>query len=130
MRAVFDTSVVIDREPGSFEGITEYAITSITYAELQFGIVAAKTADARVARTARFTAIRDSFGSGLPFDDRAAASYGLITDLVLDRGRQPRGRVADLMISAIAHANEAALITYNIKDFVGLENLIHVIDAG
>jgi hypothetical protein len=129
LRAVFDTSVVIDREPGSFEGITEYAVTSITYAELQFGVVAAKTADSRVARTARLGAIRESFGAGLPFDDRAATSYGLITDLVLDRGRLPRGRVADLMISAIAHANEAALITYNVNDFAGLENLIHVIDA-
>lgn len=33
------------------------------------------------------------------------------------------------MITAIAHANEAVLITYNVKDFAGLENLIRVIDA-
>ncbi|MDQ4503558.1 PIN domain-containing protein [Sinomonas sp. ASV322] len=129
MRAVFDTSVVIDREPATFGGVTEYAITSITYAELQFGVVAAKTADARVARAARLGAIREAFGAGLPFDDHAAASYGLITDLVLDRGRLPRGRVADLMIAAVAHANGAALITYNVKDFAGLENLVHVMDA-
>jgi predicted nucleic acid-binding protein len=54
-------------------------------------------------------------------------SFGHITELVLASGRSPQGRVPDLMIAAIAHANSAALVTTNPKDFVGLERLVHVI---
>jgi predicted nucleic acid-binding protein len=33
------------------------------------------------------------------------------------------------MIAAIAHANDAAVVTHNVKDFAGLEGLVEVIPA-
>jgi predicted nucleic acid-binding protein len=33
------------------------------------------------------------------------------------------------MIAAIAHANDAALITMNLKDFAGLERMVRVFPA-
>ena len=38
-------------------------------------------------------------------------------------GRQPRRRIADLMIASIAVANQLALYTTNPGDFVGLDDL-------
>lgn len=63
-------------------------------------------------------------GPGLPFDDDAAAAYGLIAGLVLAAGRGPRTRAMDLMIAATAYANGAAVLTRNPADFAGLEPLV------
>ena len=46
---------------------------------------------------------------------------------VASTGRTHRSRMADLLIAAIAHANGLELYTRNPGDFVGLEELIHVI---
>jgi predicted nucleic acid-binding protein len=69
------------------------------------------------------------FGTGISFDDRAALSYGYITELVLSAGRSPRWRVPGLMIAAIALAHGAALITRDEKDFAGLERILPVLRA-
>lgn len=128
MKAFLDTCILVAGRFSPPAEVTEIAITSISYAELRFGIVAAgfQTAQ-RVERSIRLEDIARRFGEGMPFDDRAAVSYAHITELVLAAGRNPRGRVPDLMIAAIAHANSAALITANVKDFVGLERIIRVI---
>lgn len=129
MRAVLDTSVLVSEVVHGYGGITEWAVTSISYAELRYGVAAAKTVEDRVVRAARLERIKDAFGAGLAFDDRAATAYGLLTELVLADGRQPRGRVLDLMIAAVAHVNKAAVLTYNVKDFAGLGKLVPVIAA-
>ena len=63
----------------------------------------------------------------LPFDAGAARAYGLIAAAVLASGRKPRGRLADLMIAAIAGANRLPLYTTNPNDFAGLDDLVTVI---
>lgn len=127
MRAVLDTSVLIDAPAHGIEGITEWTVTSISYAELRYGIVAAPTVEERVVRAARIERIHDAFGDGLPFDDRAAVAYGLLTELLAAQGRSPRGRTLDLMIAAIAHVNRAAVVTANPRDFRGLGALVKVL---
>lgn len=128
MRAFLDTNILIAGEFDPPTDVTEIAISSLSYAELRFGVaVAGADAQKRVARSLRLRGIEQRFGAGTPFDDRAAVSFGHITELVLAAGRNPRGRVVDLMIAAIAHANDAALITKNVEDFVGLESMVRII---
>ena len=64
----------------------------------------------------------------IPLDGRAARSYGLIVAAVVGNGRRPRGRFADLLIAATAHANRLDLYTRNEDDFAGLENLVRVVE--
>lgn len=42
-------------------------------------------------------------------------------------GRDPRRRAIDLMIAAIAYANDASVITKSAADFAGLEELVSVV---
>ncbi len=62
----------------------------------------------------------------LPFDAAAARSYGLVYAAVRAAERQPRRRLADLLIAATAHANSLPLLTRNPDDFAGLEHLLAV----
>ncbi len=129
MRAVLDTNVLVDDDFGAYPGVDAFAIASISYAELRFGVAAARDADQRAMRSLRLRDIEQQFGGGIPFDDRAAFSYGILTELLLARGRSPRGRVADILIAAVAHSRDAAVITHNVKDFAGLESVLTMIPA-
>jgi hypothetical protein len=46
---------------------------------------------------------------------------------VIGAGRKPRRRVADLMITAIAVAEDLPLFTINPDDFTGLDDLLTVV---
>jgi hypothetical protein len=52
----------------------------------------------------------------------------LVVAAVVEKGRRPRSRFADLLIAATAHANGLDLYTRNGSDFVGLEDLVRVIN--
>jgi predicted nucleic acid-binding protein len=65
--------------------------------------------------------------SPLPFDVEAARQYGIIAAEVISTGRQPRGRVADLMIASVAAANKLPLFTTNPSDFRGLEAVLAIV---
>jgi predicted nucleic acid-binding protein len=126
-RVVLDTSVLVG---GSFDldGECELAVPCLAFAELSYGIGRAGiTPRQKAERSKRLSELRRRFPVGLPFDDDAAASYGIITELVEHSGRQARGRAIDLMIAAVAHANNAALATLNPKDVAPLETIIEII---
>lgn len=63
----------------------------------------------------------------IQFDGAAARSYGLVVAAVASQRRKPRGRFADLLIAATAHANRLSLYTRNGDDFAGLEELVDII---
>lgn len=130
MRALLDTNVLIT---GGFvipKAITEVSICSISYAELEHGLVRPGLApDVLADRKLQVLEIRQAFGRGLPFDDVAAMYYGRVVEAVHAAGRSPRGRIADLMIAAVARAHGAALVTHNVADFAGLERIVRVIPA-
>jgi len=65
----------------------------------------------------------------MPFDIRSARAYGRVHAAVVEQGRQPRRRFADLLIAATALAEGLPLVTRNGKDFQGLENLITVVEV-
>lgn len=124
VKAVLDTSVVIATDVGPLDG--ELAISSITLAELHFGVLVAKHAKARGERLRRLLVLQRTFDA-LPVDEAVAASYGQLATAVVDVGRQPRARSMDLLIAATAHAHSARLYTRNLDDFEGLADLIDVV---
>ncbi len=63
----------------------------------------------------------------IPFDSDAARDYGRVCAAVISTGRQPRRRIADLMIASIAIAEDLPLFTTNPDDFKGLDDLLTVV---
>lgn len=66
----------------------------------------------------------------IAFDAAAARTYGRVFSAMVDAGRKPRRRVADLLIAATAAAHELPLYTRHSKDFHGLEGLMDVVAVG
>jgi toxin FitB len=122
-RGILDTSILIANDVTPIPG--ELAISVASLAELQFGVLIAKTAEARALRLARLSAIQRRFDP-LPIDDAIADSYARLAARVVETGRQPRARVMDLLIAATAHAHDAAVYTRNADDLAGLEDLITI----
>lgn len=122
-RAILDTSVIIAGDLAPIPGVL--AISAISLAELQFGVLVAKTAAVRAERLRRLSLLQKHFDA-LPVDDAVAISYGRLAATVVASGRQPRRRAMDLLIAATAHAHGARLYTRNIDDFAGLEHLLDI----
>jgi predicted nucleic acid-binding protein len=125
---LLDTSVVIDWDDPSVQTALpeEIAVSAITLAELTAGPILASTITERSLRQSRLQQTEATF-EPIPFDAAAARSFGQIVAAVASTGRTHRSRMADLLIAAIAHANGLELYTRNPGDFVGLEELIHVV---
>ncbi len=124
---ILDTSVVIDLPVIDGAALpSESAITTITLAELAAGPHATADAIQRSIRQERLQWAEATFDA-LPFDIAAARSYGRVYALVRASRRQPRGRLADLMIASIAAANQLPLFTRNPADFSGLDPLVTVV---
>ena len=127
MRAVLDTNLLVSGDlvhPG-----VEVAVASLSWAELEFGVRAARSELERARRETRISRLRSVLGSGLPFDDAASEAYGTLCGLVIANGRQVRGRAIDLMIAATAAAHDAAVLTRDTRDFAGLEGFVPVVSA-
>ncbi|MGL5819772.1 MAG: type II toxin-antitoxin system VapC family toxin [Phycicoccus sp.] len=122
-RGVVDTSVLIGDDLDVLPG--HLAISVVSIAELQFGVLVATNHDVRAHRLQRLARLRRFFDP-LPVDDAVADSYGQLATRVARHGRQPRARQFDLLIAATAHAHDARLVTRNPKDFRGLEDLVDV----
>lgn len=125
MRAVLDTSVIIAGDLIALPG--ELAISAVTIAELQFGVLVTKKDDVRAVRLRRLSQLQRHFDP-LPVDDAVAISYGELAAAVAGAGRQPRARTMDLLIAATAHAHDARLYTRNAKDLVGIEDLVEIVE--
>jgi hypothetical protein len=126
VRAILDTSVVIAHLETPLDG--DLAISTITIAEMHFGVLIAKQQHVRAERLQRLLTLRRTFDA-LPIDDAVAASYGKIAAAVVYAGRQPRARSMDLLIAATAQAHSARLYTRNISDFRGLDDLIELVEV-
>ena len=124
MRALLDTSIVIATDVGELEG--DLAISSVTLAELHFGVLVARDPATRAERLRRLSVLQHRFDA-LPLDDAVAASYGEIAATVVRAGRQPRARTMDLLIAATAHAHSARLYTRNPDDFIGVDKHVEIV---
>lgn len=123
MRVLFDTSVLLGPEPDL--GEYDIAISAISLAELHFGVLVARTSEVRAERLRRLGLVEKTFDA-LPVDDAVARGYGRLAAAVVKAGRQPRARVADLLVAATARTHCAELWTRNGDDFIGLEALIAI----
>lgn len=104
----------------------ELLITSVTLGELSYGPLAA---DDPVKRAGRMSVLQHAEATfdPLPYDSGAARMYGQICAAVKATGREPRRRVADLMIAATAASRGLPLYTSNPDDFKGAETLVEVV---
>lgn len=128
-RAILDTSVLIAPGDGNAPDLTglEGRVSSVSYGELNFGVAVAGTNKARALRLSRMQRIIAVFGSGVPFDDLVAASFGFLYGVAHGAGQRSRTRVADLMIAATAHHLGVALVTRNASDFDAISGELQVL---
>ncbi len=120
MKYLLDTNTCIRYLNGRSEKIKQnmaavsqqdIALCSVVKAELFYGAMKSLHPENNLARQRRFT---DSFVS-LPFDDNAAEVYGQIR-AQLEKAGTPIGP-NDLLIAAIALANNLTLVTHNTREF-------------
>jgi predicted nucleic acid-binding protein len=124
MLSILDTSMLIAEHPAPIEG--DIAISVISIAELQFGVLVAPDEVRRAHRLSRLSAILRSF-EPLPVDAAVAASYGQLAAATHRAGRKASARSLDLMIAATAHAHGARLVTANVSDVAHLGDLIEIL---
>jgi predicted nucleic acid-binding protein len=127
-RGLLDTSVIVDLDRLDASQLPEeVAISAVTLAELTAGPSTTMDAAERARRQDRLQRIEATFDP-MPFDIRSARAYGRIHAAVVEQGRRPRRRFADLLLAATALAEDLPLVTRNSKDFQGLDGLITVVE--
>jgi predicted nucleic acid-binding protein len=125
-RGLLDTSVVIDLQRIPADALpVRMAVSAVTMGELAAGPAAASDEAERARRQDRLQRAEATFDP-LPLDIEAARAYGRIYAAVQAQGRSPRRRFADLLIAAVALANDLPVITRNPTDFAGLEDLLEI----
>ncbi|WP_405985357.1 type II toxin-antitoxin system VapC family toxin [Streptomyces sp. NBC_00872] len=135
-QGLLDTNIVILRkwlDPGELPA--EVAISAITLAELSAGPHEVRRNedqgdyDEHAERARRLDILQraENEFDPIPFDAEAARLYGRVCAAVISTGRKPRRRVADLMIAAIAIAEELPLFTTNPDDYKGLDGLLTLV---
>ncbi|HET7455726.1 MAG TPA: PIN domain-containing protein [Solirubrobacterales bacterium] len=123
MKAILDTSVLIARQP--LPPDVEAGISSISLAELHFGVLKTQDAAERARRIVHLGRIESAFATH-PLDGRVARALGQVQAAVSSKGGRPRARTADLVIAATALAHGALLFTRNYKDFKLVDDLVDV----
>lgn len=130
MKIDLDTNLLIQRPQWELlpPGRHELFVSAIAFAEFSEGTA---HPDPEVAARARvdLVRLREAYGDGLPFSQREADVYRELCDIIAAPGRITGGRRrVDVMIAAVAVADNAALATRNPADFTGLETVLQVIE--
>jgi predicted nucleic acid-binding protein len=109
-RAVADTSVFIATEAGRplAELPDEIAVSVITAAELELGVLRASTPEVRATRLTTLSRVRATYPL-LEIDEATASYYARLADEQLRTGRKPRRH--DTWIAATALRHGVAVIT-------------------
>lgn len=125
-----DTSVVIDwDDPVVVRSLPDQmAISAVTLAERAASPHLASTPAEAAERQARVQQVESKLEL-LPFDAAAARSYGQVVAAVSATGGKHGRRVADPMIAATAHSIGLARYTRNANDFIGLAELVTVVEV-
>ncbi|MGA9776003.1 MAG: type II toxin-antitoxin system VapC family toxin [Candidatus Dormiibacterota bacterium] len=122
-RGILDTSVFIANESGRAIDAQrlpdESAISVVTLAELQVGVLAAVDSRARATRLATVDLARDM--EVLPAEERAALAWARLRVHLAEVGR--RVNVNDLWIAATAVAQGLPVVTQDL-DFDPLEGVL------
>jgi predicted nucleic acid-binding protein len=122
---ILDTNVLSElmkREPSTavyewISGVGELYTTSLTLAEIFYGIERLPEGKRKLAMRTSATDVMGGFeGRVLPFDTRAASVYPILVCERERRGLPLQG--LDAQIAAICRSRDASLATRNVKDFV------------
>jgi predicted nucleic acid-binding protein len=125
-RAILDTSVLIAREharPLERALPNDVAVSVVSIAELEVGVLVPRDADTRGRRLRTLTEIR-SLAGALPIDERTASAYAQLAATVLSAGRRPR--IHDTWIAATALVNDAEVWTQD-ADFSDFAQAVAVV---
>ena len=121
-RGLLDTSVFIANETGreiDDSGLpAESAVSAITIAELQLGVLAAADTEVRARRMATLAAVGDV--EVLVVDEAVAANWALLRVHLAESGQ--RLNVNDLWIAATALTHEIPVVTQD-QDFDVVEGV-------
>jgi hypothetical protein len=122
-RGILDTSIFIANESGraiELERLPdESAISVVTLAELEVGVLVAVDSDTRATRLATVDLARDM--EVLPAEERVALAWARLRVHLAEAGR--RVTVNDLWIAATAVANGLPVVTQDM-DFDPLEGVL------
>lgn len=120
-RALADTSVFIAREAGRplADLPDEIAVSVVTAAELELGVLRARDQKTRAARLATLSRVRAEYPL-LVIDDATASCFARIADEQLGSGRRLRRH--DTWIAATALRHGAAVVTQD-ADFTAFTSV-------
>jgi predicted nucleic acid-binding protein len=120
--ALLDTSVLIAQESGlrlDTASVPEQtAVSVVTLAELQAGVLAATDTGTRARRLATLDAI--SIVEALPITAEAARAWATLRVRLAEEGRS--AKINDLWIAAVAAANGLDIVTQD-NDFDAIEGV-------
>jgi predicted nucleic acid-binding protein len=121
-RAIADTSVFVAREAGRdlAELPEEIAVSVITAAELELGVLYATDSGARATRLATLSRVQATYAL-LPVDPGVASCFARIASAELARGRRLRRH--DTWIAATALRHDAAVLTQD-ADFPSFDEVV------
>ncbi len=120
-RAIADTSVFIAQETGRELGELpeQIAVSVVTAAELELGVLRAAGPDARATRLSTLARVQATYPL-LPVDPEVASCFARIASAELSRGRRLRRH--DTWIAATALRHDAAVLTQD-ADFSSFEEV-------
>jgi len=120
-RAIADTSVFIAQETGRELGDLpeQVAVSVITAAELELGVLRAAEPDARAMRLSTLSRVQGTYLL-LPIDPEVASCFARIASAELSRGRRLRRH--DTWIAATAMRHGATVLTQD-SDFSSFEDV-------
>jgi hypothetical protein len=120
-RAIADTSVFVAQESGRELGELpeEIAVSVITAAELELGVLRATESNARAIRLATLSRVQAAYPL-LPVDPEVASCFARLASAELAKGRRLRRH--DTWIAATAMRHGAAVLTQD-ADFNSFQNV-------
>ncbi len=119
MDAILDTSVFVGALPPVTPAPARTAVSIVTLAELQLGVLLADDPDVRAARLARFAEVEATF-EAIAVDRRIASAYADLVAAARRAGRRPRPM--DGLIAATAIVHRVPVYTRD-RGYVGLPGL-------
>jgi hypothetical protein len=127
-RAVLDTSVLIAREqarPLNRSLPDDVAVSVVSIAELEVGVLMARDAQTRGQRLRTLTEVR-SLAGALPIDERTASAYAQLATDVLAEGRKPRVHDTWIAATALVHNAEVWTQDADFSDFADAVSVVRV----
>jgi predicted nucleic acid-binding protein len=120
-RAIADTSIFIAQETGRELGELpeQIAVSVITAAELELGVLRATSPDARAIRLSTLSRVQATYPL-LPIDAETASCFARIASAERSRGRRLRRH--DTWIAATALRHGAAIVTQD-SDFSSFDEV-------